>query len=167
MEVVKSIKLGQYKDLGIAFPEGESDENTAKLINSVMRQVLDNVEIKYNSKAVIENVERMYTELEKEVEEKEIGMELLCHHYGISRPEKLRQALENEVRTTWLEIAALSEIAHKENLVLSDLEYEEAREAHLERKGLDEFVGDAESDFRTSVLFTKVVRFLVKENVQS
>lgn len=167
MEVVKSIKLGQYKNLDIEIPEGESEGNAVELINRVMRPILDNVEIRYNDDAVEADGDRMFKELEREVTEKEIGMELLCNHYGISDPQKIREALENEVRTSWLEIAALREIALVENIELSDKEYEEARMAHMERNGLKDIAEEDEPDFRNSVLFTKVVRFLVDENVKS
>jgi FKBP-type peptidyl-prolyl cis-trans isomerase (trigger factor) len=133
-------------------------------INKVMRKVLDQVEIEYNEEVIDQAADIMYTDLEEQLKAQNLPISAYLKYNGFQTEDELRHYLQSEVRTTNLEYAALDEIATKEEIKVSEDEFQAAKNEYLSRQEEETSGIEDKAGFRKSILYTKVVDFLVRVN---
>lgn len=134
------------------------------LINSIMRIILDNVEIEYYDEAVEEAVNEMINDINKQIKDENLSMNKYYEYHKIKGEDDLREKFSEEVKTTYLELRTLEEIAKVENIKLSDYEYNNAKKAYLTKRGIEEEDIRDENDFKKSVLLKEVINHIVEFN---
>ena len=150
--------------LSQAIYDRKHHEAHVTLINNVMRKVLDQVDIEFRENVIADAVTIMYDDLEKQVRAQDLTMDVYLKYHDFLDMNELRQHLAAEVRTTNLEYATLDEVAKKESITLSEEEFITAQKAYLDQQADEKTEIEDESDFRTSLLYSKVVDYLVQMN---
>jgi len=162
--IVKKLSLedvNTIKDLEDKVRQQMVNEN---MINSVMRQVLDNVNVEYDDEAIEKAAEKMCEETRLNVEETELNMDLYYAHYGIENVEILKELFVEEIKTAHLEMETLEKIICVENLEIEDDIFEQTKEEYL--KNPEHRQNFHEGDFKKSLLFKKTIDRVVEYNAQ-
>lgn len=140
------------------------NEESIDLINALMREILDNVEIEFDDKAIEEAVDEMINDIKKQIKDGGMDMDVYYAYHNIKGEPALRELFTDEVKTSHLEIRTLEEIAKLEDVAISDEEYLNVKEAYLKQKDASEDTIIDEEEFKKSIIFKKVVNHLVKIN---
>lgn len=136
------------------------------LINTLMREILDNVGVEFDDKAVEESVDEMVNDIKKQIKDGGMEMDVYYAYHNIKGEPALRELFSEEVKTSHLEIRTLEEIAKLENVSISDEEYIKVKEAYLKQQNVSEDVITDEAEFKKSIIFKKVVNYLVEINTK-
>lgn len=135
-----------------------------KVINNVIRKVLDDVTIEYNHDEVERELEEMILSIEDQAINEGFTLEFYCDYNGIKDTDELRRMCRQEIYTAYLEICTLEEIAKKEQIVIDQCVLKSLIERY-ERLD-DEYTPDHEDDLRKSLVIKATVDWLVQNNTQ-
>lgn len=164
-EIVKKLYIEDVNTVSELEEKVRKQIYNENLINTVMRVVLDNVNIEYDEEAIKDAANKMFEETKEQVEESELNMDLYYGHYGIEDEKHLKELFVNEIKTGNLEVGTLEKIIEVENI--------EIENDVLERLKKDYFIKHPESkhefnedDFKKSILFKKTIDKLVGWNIK-
>ena len=132
------------------------------LVNTVMRQVLDNVTIDYNEEAVEAELDIMMKDIEKQAVETGFTLEFFCDYNKLDDVASLEELNRQEIRTSYLEVKSLEAIAEVEGIHMTEEQTREAMTAYT--LSTSNPVEDKEA-FKSSLIIQETVNWLVAQNI--
>lgn len=160
------VKLGRYKGLTVSASGEDSPEDA--LVKAIVGRTIF-------GRALDRTIEEKYEDtmdyFAKEAEYFQVGLEELIEKYYNADPEEFRRTARSTTEETVKQTAVLHAIAEKENIELTDGEYEDAIPMLMAAHGYtdrEQFLREIDvTALRDELLQEKVIYFLMEQNTVS
>jgi len=133
-----------------------------QVINSVMKQVLDNVSIEYDQKEVELELDSMMSSIEEQAVNEGFTLAFYCDYNNLKNEDELREIFREEIYTSYLEIHTLEAIARKEEIGVDEVAFSLLKDSYTSSHESDTSID--EDALRRSLVIKSTVNWLVLNN---
>lgn len=160
-EIVKSFELGQYVGFKVEAP------SETEFFNELINRIIEAADIEFCEDVLDQEAERVERELRSGLSKNMKSVGAYCYVNGIEESQ-LRQHCRDMLKRTAAENLAISTIAANEGLEVTDKDLSAYKTAYREQyaRALLSEPESTDEELSQAILVKKVLRFLMKNNMQ-